>query len=164
MKRVLIAIHPEPVSYAAARHYLEKMRQPTDYVYFFHLFTPPTIPRPGGPALCDSTPEQLQANSDYERMEIGLEKAIKELQNEFEIPDNLFQYTQLDTTNHSQNAENIAKEILMEIKDKKMDLVVMGSRNTCTKIFLGSVSDMVAKKANVMNFDIKILKEKDMID
>ena len=152
MTKILIACSPHKVSLKAAENYFENLDTADCYVKVFHLHTPPQIHVNIGGAQ-----EQRDADAIYEDKEEQMEEKLRNLQHKYNVPEDMFEYVCVDTSNHSNKADNIAGEILHEAEKWKADKIVMGCRKSMEKKFLGSVSDIVGQKAKFFEHPCQVI-------
>ena len=157
MSRVLIACSIDKISYKAARNYFENIHEKGDNIRIFHLHTPPVLQFNLQRGNKDA---QAAADDIYEEKEEKMQEKLENLKDEFEIPDELFEYCPLDTSDHSSKAEHIAHEILVEASQFKATKIIMGSRKACMdKKFLGSVSNLVGQEGTKKGIKVLVLEE-----
>lgn len=107
----------------------------------FHIAKPPSIPAADAETMA-------KENQKFEEKEAALKQKADQIAQEY----NLKNYNYLATTgsDHSENAEQVAKEICAEIEKQKIDMIVMGCRAVKMKKYLGSVSDYIVKNTEAV--------------
>merc|ERR1712226_1545499 len=136
MPKIIIAFDNNRVTEQALRWYLSNSYREDHDVNLFHISNPPIF-------MAGVTEEAKNKEQEkWEKSESSLKQKAEDICKEFNVSKYNYYYTGTGT-DHSNNSEQIAKQICDEIKRCKVDMIVMGCRNVRMKTYLGSVSDYI---------------------
>ena len=155
--RVLVALEPSKITYEAIEFYFTKLYKPDHNIFVFHLARPVgmgMIPK----GMAGNTGASIKGTTRRQSV-VEIEETLKEkaeaVAEQFNVPKKKFHYSVREIEN-SNSAEELGREICTECEFKKIDMVVMGCRNTKQKKFLGSVSDYIVRHADAVCMVAKV--------
>lgn len=141
-RKILFAVDASDNAKYAFQWYLKHSRRPDDFVFFFHVFEPPSLP-----SLSLTNPGSIPID-EWSKILMARVDSAKNMEDDY-IAD--ARAAHLNCKFLSQPAEKIGDAIVKQAEAIGAHLIIMGTRGlgAVRRTFLGSVSDYVIHESSI---------------